>query len=48
MLKQIFEIVFLVGMFFLPILLPIVRWIEYKRDCKRWGEDTAMEMWRRL
>ena len=48
MFKQTFEVAFLVGTFFFVILFPIVRHIDYKRDCKRWGEKTTKEVWKRF
>lgn len=29
------------------LLLPIGQWIEYKRDCKKYGKKTADEIRRR-
>lgn len=30
------------------LLLPIGQWIEYKRDCKRYGKPKADEIWKRM
>lgn len=30
------------------LLLPIGQWIEYKRDCKKYGKSQADEIWRRM
>ena len=29
------------------LLLPIAQWIDYKRDCKKYGKKTADEIRRR-
>lgn len=29
------------------LMLPIVQWIDYKRDCKKYGKKTADEIRRR-
>lgn len=30
------------------LLLPIGQWIDYKRDCKKYGKDQADEIWKRM
>ena len=30
------------------ISFPIIRLIEWKRDCKKYGKETAYEIWRRM
>ena len=30
------------------ILIPVAQWIEYKRDCKKYGKDQADEIWERM
>ena len=30
------------------LLLPIGQWLSYKRDCKKYGEEQADEIWRRM
>ena len=30
------------------LLLPIGQWIDYKRDCKKYGKEQADEIWRRM
>lgn len=30
------------------LLAPIAQWIEYKRDCKKYGKEQADEIWRRM
>ena len=30
------------------LLLPVGQWIDYKRDCKKYGKDQADEIWRRM
>lgn len=42
-----FSFVF-IGIPFFLIMFPIVRHIEWKHDCKRYGKETAYEIWRRF
>ena len=30
------------------LLAPIAQWIDYKRDCKKHGNEQANEIWRRM
>ena len=30
------------------LLQPLGDWIEYKYDCRRYGRETADEIWRRM
>lgn len=30
------------------LLIPIYQWIDYKRDCKKYGNEQADEIWRRM
>lgn len=30
------------------LLVPLAQWIEYKRDYKKYGEEQADEIWRRM
>lgn len=30
------------------LLLPIGQWLEYKRDCKKYGKEQADEIWKRM
>ena len=30
------------------LLIPIYQWIDYKRDCKKYGKEQADEIWRRM
>ena len=30
------------------LLVPIIQWTDYKRDCKRYGKEHADEIWRRM
>lgn len=30
------------------LLLPIGQWIEYKKDCKKYGKELADEIWKRM
>ena len=30
------------------LLLPIGQWVEYKRDCKKYGKKLADEIWKRM
>lgn len=30
------------------LLLPIGQWVEYKRDCRKYGKEQADEIWRRM
>lgn len=42
-------VIYLIGLCFgvALLLLPLVQWIAYKRDCKKYGKDYADEMARR-
>ena len=30
------------------LLLPLAQWIDYKRDCKKYGKEQADEIWKRM
>ena len=30
------------------LLLPVGQWVEYKKDCKKYGKEQADEIWRRM
>lgn len=30
------------------LLLPVGQWVEYKRDCRKYGKKQADEIWRRM
>lgn len=30
------------------LLLPVVQWIAYKLDCRKYGKEQADEIWRRM
>lgn len=30
------------------LMVPIAQWIEYKRDCRKYGKELVDEIWRRM
>ena len=30
------------------LFVPIGQWIQYKKDCKKYGKEQADEIWRRM
>ena len=30
------------------LLLPVGQWVEYKKDCRKYGKEQTDEIWRRM